>query len=64
MPAATPKDIVAVLVREIAKSVGQPEVRERLTQLGFKPVANTPDEFSARIKLQIDTWGKGCATPI
>ena len=64
VPAATPKDIVAVLVREIAKSVGQPEVRERLTQLGFKPVANTPDEFSARIKLQIDKWGKGCATPI
>ena len=53
-----------MLVREIAKSVGQPEVRERLTQLGFKPVANTPDEFSARIKLQIDKWGKGCATPI
>ena len=58
VPAATPKDIVALLAREIAKSVGQPEVRERLAQLGFRPVANTPNEFSARIKLEIDKWGK------
>ena len=57
-PAATPKEIVALLAREIAKSVAQPEVRERLGTLGFKPVANTPDEFAARIKLEIDKWGK------
>jgi tripartite-type tricarboxylate transporter receptor subunit TctC len=58
VPAATPKEIVELLAREIAKSVGQPEVRERLAQLGFRPVANTPDEFSARIKLEIDKWAK------
>jgi tripartite-type tricarboxylate transporter receptor subunit TctC len=58
VPAATPKEIVALLAREIAKSVAQPEVRERLAQLGFTPVASTPDEFAARIKLEIDKWGK------
>jgi tripartite-type tricarboxylate transporter receptor subunit TctC len=58
VPAATPKEIVALLAREIAKSVAQPEVKERLAQLGFRPVANTPDEFSARIKFEIDKWGK------
>jgi tripartite-type tricarboxylate transporter receptor subunit TctC len=26
--------------------------------LGFKPVANTPDEFTARIKLELAKWGK------
>jgi Uncharacterized protein conserved in bacteria len=26
--------------------------------LGFKPVANTPDEFAARIKVEIEKWGK------
>jgi tripartite-type tricarboxylate transporter receptor subunit TctC len=57
-PAATPKEIVALLSREIAKSVGQPDVRERLAQLGFRPVASTPDEFAARIKVEIDKWGK------
>ena len=57
-PAGTPKEIVDLLYREIAKAVAQPEVRERLTTLGFDPVANTPDEFGARIKLEIDKWGK------
>jgi tripartite-type tricarboxylate transporter receptor subunit TctC len=57
-PAATPKEIVALLAREIARSVAQPEVRERLAQLGFTPVASTPDEFAARIRLEIDKWGK------
>jgi hypothetical protein len=26
--------------------------------LGFKPVANTPDQFGARIGLEMDKWGK------
>ena len=42
-PAGTPKEIVDLLYREIAKIVAQPDVKERLTVLGFKPVANTPD---------------------
>jgi tripartite-type tricarboxylate transporter receptor subunit TctC len=57
-PAGTPREIVELLAREIAKSVARPDVRERLAALGFKPVANTPDEFTARIKLEIDKWGK------
>jgi len=57
-PAGTPKAIVDLLYREIAKAVAQPDVKERLAVLGFKPVANTPDEFSARIKLEIEKWGK------
>src|SRR4051794_11807677 len=57
-PAGTPKEIVDLLYREIAKAVSQPEVRDRLTTLGFDPVANTPDEFGARIRLEIDKWGK------
>ena len=58
VPAGTPKEIVELLAGEIARSVAKPDVRERLAALGFKPVANTPDEFSARIKLEIEKWGK------
>ena len=29
-----------------------------LSALGVRPVANTPGEFSARIKLEIEKWGK------
>jgi tripartite-type tricarboxylate transporter receptor subunit TctC len=57
-PAGTPKEIVDLLYREIAKIVAQPDVKERLTVLGFNPVANTPDQYGERIKLEIDKWGK------
>lgn len=57
-PAGTPKEIVELLAREIKKGVAKPEVKEKLATLGFNPVANTPDEWAARIKLEIDKWGK------
>jgi tripartite-type tricarboxylate transporter receptor subunit TctC len=57
-PAATPKEIVDLLYREIAKAVAQPDAKERLMALGFTPVANKPDEFGARIKLEMEKWGK------
>lgn len=57
-PAGTPKEIVDLLYREIAKAAGQADVKDRLTTLGFKPVANRPEEFGARIKLEMEKWGK------
>jgi tripartite-type tricarboxylate transporter receptor subunit TctC len=57
-PAGTPKEIVDLLYREIARAVAQPDVKERLGVLGFNPVANTPEQYSERIKLEIDKWGK------
>ena len=57
-PAGTPKEIVELLYREIAKAVARPDVKERLATLGFKPVANTPDEFAARIRKEMEKWGK------
>jgi len=57
-PAGTPKEIVDLLYREIAKIVAQPDVKKRLTVLGFNPVANTPEQYGARIRLEIDKWGK------
>jgi tripartite-type tricarboxylate transporter receptor subunit TctC len=58
VPAATPRPIVELLHREIVKIVALPEVQERLTGLGFVPVANTPDEFAARIKTEMPKWAK------
>ena len=57
-PAGTPKEIVATLHREIVKIVALPDVQKRLDELGFEVVANSPDEFSARIKTELDKWGK------
>jgi len=49
-PAGTPRDIVAKFAAESAKIVQTPEFRERLTTLGFEPVAETPAEFVAFLK--------------
>src|SRR6201747_1700239 len=57
-PAGTPKEIVELLAREIAKAVARPDVKARLETLGFKPVANTPDAFAARIRQEMDKWSK------
>ena len=58
VPAGTPKEIVDLLQKEIAKAVAQPDVKEKLAALGFVPVANTPEEFGKRIKVEIEKWGK------
>jgi len=58
VPAGTPKEIVALLNKEVVKAVAQPDVQEKLSVLGFIPIANTPEEFGARIKTEMDKWGK------
>ena len=58
VPAGTPKPIIELLHREIVKVMELPEVKERMAVLGFETVANTPDEFAARIKAEIPKWGK------
>jgi tripartite-type tricarboxylate transporter receptor subunit TctC len=30
----------------------------RLRELGYDPVASTPEEFTVRIKAEIETWAK------
>jgi tripartite-type tricarboxylate transporter receptor subunit TctC len=58
VPAGTPKDIVSLLHREIAKIIALPDMKERLATLGFEPVVSTPEEFASRIRVEIESWGK------
>jgi tripartite-type tricarboxylate transporter receptor subunit TctC len=58
VPAGTPKAIIDLLHGEIVKVMALPDVKERMAVLGFEPVANTPEEFAARIKAEIPKWGK------
>jgi tripartite-type tricarboxylate transporter receptor subunit TctC len=57
-PAGTPKDIINLLQREIAKIIAAPDMQARLAELGYDPVASTPEEFGARIKSEITSWGQ------
>jgi len=56
VPAGTPKDIIVLLNREIAKIIATPDMQARLTELSYEPVASSPEEFARRIKTEIATW--------
>jgi tripartite-type tricarboxylate transporter receptor subunit TctC len=57
-PAATPKDVVARLNRDIVSVLKQPEVRERLAGMSTVPVGNTSRQFGDFIRAERDKWGK------
>ena len=57
-PAKTPKEVVALLQKEIVKVMAMPDVKAKCAQLGFDPVADTTEEFDAYIKKEVDKWGK------
>ena len=57
-PAKTPKPVVSRLHNEIVKVLQEPDVKNRLTGLGFEIVGSTPEQFSAYIKSEITKWAK------
>jgi tripartite-type tricarboxylate transporter receptor subunit TctC len=56
-PAGTPKQIVGLLNKEIVKAMALPDVKEKCDQLGFDPVANSPEQFAAYVKKEVEKWG-------
>src|SRR5579859_5740159 len=58
VPAGTPPDIIALLHREIVKIIAQPEMKERLATLGLEPVGDSPEEFTAQMKVEMEKWVK------
>jgi tripartite-type tricarboxylate transporter receptor subunit TctC len=57
-PANTPKDIVVRLNNDIAKVMAMPDVKQKCADLGFDAVGNSPEEFTAYIKKEVEKWGK------
>jgi tripartite-type tricarboxylate transporter receptor subunit TctC len=57
-PAGTPSAIIDQLHQEIVTLVARPEVQKRLDDLGFQVVANSPHEFAARIKTEMEKWAQ------
>ncbi len=57
-PAGTPREIVDLLYREIARAVATPEMKQKMAAIGFEPAAVTPEEFAARIKAEMPKWAK------
>jgi tripartite-type tricarboxylate transporter receptor subunit TctC len=57
-PAATPKDILARLHKEITRIQTLPDIRERFAQLGTEATTSTPEAFTALVREELVKWGK------
>jgi tripartite-type tricarboxylate transporter receptor subunit TctC len=57
-PAKTPREIVSKLNEAAVKTLRSPEVRERMSQIGFDVVGSTPEEFGRFMQDEIDRWTK------
>ena len=57
-PAGTPRDIIEKLHAETIKALKQPELQQRINDLGADVIGNTPAEFSAQIVREREGWAK------
>jgi tripartite-type tricarboxylate transporter receptor subunit TctC len=57
-PKDLPPDIALKLQTGIAKILAQPDVKARLTTLGFDAIGSTPDEFAKYIASEMAKYGK------
>jgi len=57
-PTGTDGHVVTLLNREIVTILNRPAMQERLVELGYEPVGNTPEEYAAQIRTEIATWAK------
>jgi tripartite-type tricarboxylate transporter receptor subunit TctC len=57
-PAGTPADIVRRLNRELVAILKDPDILARFKQLSTEPVGNSPEEFGAFVKAELDKYAR------
>ena len=58
VPAGTPPDIVLAIQRMVAKALADRKVRDAIVSSSQEPVGNSPAEFDAQFKAEIDKLAK------
>jgi len=58
MPKGTPRDIIDKLNAEVNRALADPKMRERLAELGGRPIPGTPDDFGKTIAAETAKWEK------
>ena len=58
-PKGTPKPVIDKLAKDIAEALKQPDVVQKMNELGSTVVGNRPDEFRQFLNQQIDMWAEG-----
>lgn len=57
-PARTPPEVVARLTEGMKKVMASPDLRQKLEQIGARPVGNSPTEFTAQVRREIESMKK------
>ena len=55
-PAGVPKDLVAKLNAATVHALKAPDVKQRFSELGYEAIGDTPEQFGATIKSDIDKY--------
>jgi len=58
VPAGTPREIIDQWHREVVRIVALPDVKQRLAAASYELDPNTPEQFAALIKTEVDKWAK------
>ena len=58
LPAATPREIVQRLNAEVVRAVASPEVREKLSALGYEPASLSVADFTALVNSDFQRFGR------
>ena len=57
-PAGLPKEIVSRINASIGQALAAPDLRKRLVAGGFEPLADTPEQYAASVRLEIETFSR------
>jgi len=58
MPKNTPREIIDRINAEVNRALADPKMRERLAELGGKPIGGTPEDFGKVIAAETAKWEK------
>jgi tripartite-type tricarboxylate transporter receptor subunit TctC len=58
LPAGTPQVLVNKIAHEVRRVLALPDIKQRVTDLGFDVIASTPAEFAAQVRFEIERWSK------
>lgn len=57
-PAGTPRPLLQLIAKEVARALEYPDVKERMQAIGFVPAPTTPEEYDRILRNLIATFAK------
>ena len=53
-----PREVIDKVNAEVNRALADPKMRERLAELGGKPISGTPEDFAKVIAAETEKWAK------